>query len=139
MGGISEHGIYAALHMSFFPPSGGWDNLGSPQGLIVYNLLYVFYVFYSFLLFIACTTTILSHTGIIYTKNRDLYCCTAFCLCIPLLLRTYILQLALQSCMASRVAPDLGSRYAPKMLHITTLGALDPEFLDLSNPIYLFD
>lgn len=71
-----EHGIYAALHIVFsFLVWGGsptWDNRlgGSPRGAIVYNLLQrVVVLFLFFLFFVACTTTLLSPTGIIYTKN----------------------------------------------------------------------
>lgn len=129
-----------------------WDNREEAlRGAIVYNLLQRVVVLFFLLLFIACTTTLLSQTGIIYTEiqNRDLHCCTASLLpqpspvYYPPFLKTYQ-HLGLNLCYNLRTLPlarllisEL--RVAPKMLHITTLGALDPQFLDLSKPIYLVD
>lgn len=89
----------------------------------------MFYVFYSFFITYRLYYHHIVAPGHNIQQNRDLHGCTAFDLYIPSFWElSYILELVLQYCnLASRVAPDLGgSRRAPKMLHITTLGALDP-------------
>lgn len=108
----------------------------------MYNLLQrvvvLFFIYLSFVL------PPLSHTGIIFTKIEIYivalhYYCQPSCI-PPTLLRTYQ-HLGLNSCynfLTSLLARFLISgelRYAPKMLHITTLGALDPGSLqtDLSG------
>lgn len=119
------------------------------RGVIVYNLLQSVVVLFFFILYRLYYHPIVAHWHNIHKnpKSRStlLHCITITpalsCTSVYYPLRTYQ-YLGVISCYSLTLLLArfviLGQlRHAPKMLHITTLGALDPQFLDLSKPIYL--